>query len=57
VSIAFGVVLFARPNVGAVTLALLFGLFSLIYGVSQIVMGVELRRTGHTADKILQQAA
>jgi uncharacterized membrane protein HdeD (DUF308 family) len=57
VSIAFGVVLFARPGVGAVTLALLFGLFSLIYGVSQIVMGVELRRTGHTADKILEQAA
>jgi succinate-acetate transporter protein len=39
VSVAFGVVLFARPNVGAVTVALLFGLFSLIYGVSQIVMG------------------
>jgi uncharacterized membrane protein HdeD (DUF308 family) len=36
VSIAFGVVLFARPDVGAVTLALLFGLFSLVYGVSQI---------------------
>ena len=37
VSVAFGVVLFARPGVGAVTLALLFGLFSLIYGVSQII--------------------
>jgi uncharacterized membrane protein HdeD (DUF308 family) len=56
VSIAFGVVLFARPGVGGVTLALLFGLFSIIYGVSQIVLGVELRRTGHTADKILEQA-
>ena len=44
VSIAFGVVIFARPNVGAVTLALLFGLFSLVYGVSQITTGVELRR-------------
>ena len=29
VSIAFGVVLFARPGVGVVTLALLFGLFAL----------------------------
>jgi len=57
VSIAFGVVLFARPNVGAVTLALLFGLFSLIYGVSQIVMGVELRRTGHTVGEVLEHAA
>ena len=57
VSIAFGVVIFARPNVGAATLALLFGLFSLIYGVSQITTGVELRRTGQTADKILDHAA
>jgi hypothetical protein len=32
VSVAFGVVLFARPGIGAVTLALLFGLFSLFYG-------------------------
>jgi uncharacterized membrane protein HdeD (DUF308 family) len=55
VSIAFGVVLFGRPGVGAVTLALLFGLFSIIYGISQIVLGVELHRTGHTADKILEQ--
>jgi uncharacterized membrane protein HdeD (DUF308 family) len=56
VSIAFGVVLFARPNVGAVTLALLFGLFSLIYGVSQITTGVELRRTGQTLNKVLDHA-
>jgi hypothetical protein len=32
VSVAFGVLLFARPGVGAVTLALLFGLYALIYG-------------------------
>jgi len=57
VSIAFGVVLFARPGVGAVTLALLFGLFSIIYGVSQIVTGVELRRTGHTVGEVLEHAA
>jgi uncharacterized membrane protein HdeD (DUF308 family) len=57
VSIAFGVVLFARPNVGAVTLALLFGLFSLICGVSQITTGIELRRTGKTVDKVLDHAA
>jgi len=57
VSIAFGVVLFVRPGVGAVTLALLFGLFSIIYGVSEIVMGVELRRTGHTVSEVLEHAA
>ena len=33
ISIAFGVVLFARPDMGAVTLALLFGLFNLVYGI------------------------
>jgi uncharacterized membrane protein HdeD (DUF308 family) len=57
VSIAFGVVLFARPGIGAVTLALLFGLFSLIYGISQIVMGGELRRTGNTLHSVLPDAA
>ncbi len=46
VSVAFGVVLFARPGLGAVTLALLFGLYSLIYGFSQITMGVHLRQLG-----------
>jgi uncharacterized membrane protein HdeD (DUF308 family) len=44
VSVAFGVVLFARPGVGAITLALLFGFFELTYGTSQVVMGVQSRR-------------
>ena len=57
VSVAFGVVLFARPGIGAVTLALLFGLFSLIYGVSQIVMGTQLRQTGRTLHSVLEDAA
>jgi uncharacterized membrane protein HdeD (DUF308 family) len=57
VSVAFGVVLFARPGVGAVTLALLFGLFSLSYGISQIVLGAQLRRTGNTLHSALEDAA
>jgi len=57
VSILFGVLLFARPGVGAVTLALLFGLFALIYGVSQITMGVELRRTGKTLSSVREDVA
>jgi uncharacterized membrane protein HdeD (DUF308 family) len=48
VMIAFGVVLFARPGVGAITLALLFGLFNLIYGAWTVVAGIELRRTDKT---------
>ena len=44
-------VLCARPHVGAITLALLFGLFNLIYRRSgMIVQGIELRRTGKTLD-------
>ena len=45
VSMAFGAVLFARPGVGAVTLALLFGLFNLTYGVWALVQGIEVGRT------------
>jgi uncharacterized membrane protein HdeD (DUF308 family) len=48
VSVVFGIVLFSRPGLGAVTLALLFGLFSLTYGVSQIAMGTHLRQAGRT---------
>jgi len=44
VSVAFGVVLFARPGLGAVTLALLFGLYAMIYGFSQITAGTQLRQ-------------
>jgi uncharacterized membrane protein HdeD (DUF308 family) len=54
VSVAFGVVLFARPVIGAFTLALLFGLFSLSYGVSLIVIGVQARRSGQTLHAVLK---
>ena len=54
VSVAFGVVLFARPGVGAITLALLFGLFNLIYGVSALVQGTELRRAGKTLHSLVR---
>ena len=48
VTIAFGVVLCARPGIGAITLALLFGLFNLIAGIWMLAQGVELRRTEKT---------
>ncbi len=44
VSTAFGVVLFARPGMGAISLALVFGLFNLIAGSWMLVRGIELRR-------------
>jgi uncharacterized membrane protein HdeD (DUF308 family) len=42
-SVVFGVVLYARPDMGAVSLALLFGLFNLVSGTSMLVNGIELR--------------
>jgi uncharacterized membrane protein HdeD (DUF308 family) len=57
VSIAFGVVLFARPGVGAVTLALLFGLFALVYGIAQITGGIQLRSAAKDTRTLLHSAA
>lgn len=53
VSIAFGVVLFARPDMGAITLALLFGWFSVMVGTWQLVQGIQL----HSADKKIKSIA
>ena len=50
-------VLFARPGVGALTLALLFGLFALIYGISQVSAGIQVRHSGTTAREVLKQVA
>jgi uncharacterized membrane protein HdeD (DUF308 family) len=55
VSVLFGILLFARPGVGAVTLALLFGLYALIYGVSQITAGFQLRQLGAGADQLTEE--
>jgi uncharacterized membrane protein HdeD (DUF308 family) len=48
VTIAFGVVLCARPGIGAITVALLFALFNLTAGIWMLVQGIELRRTEKT---------
>jgi uncharacterized membrane protein HdeD (DUF308 family) len=57
VSVAFGVVLLARPGVGALTLALLYGLFALTYGVTQIAAGSQLRSVGRDIGTALHRAA
>jgi len=53
-STAFGVVLLARPDVGAITLALLFGLFNLISGTSMLVHGIEIRSTDKKFRELVQ---
>jgi uncharacterized membrane protein HdeD (DUF308 family) len=55
VSAAFGVVLLARPGVGALTLALLYGLFALVYGVTQISLGIQLRGAGRDVGAVLSR--
>ena len=55
VSVAFGVVLCGRPAIGAVTLALLFGLFNLIYGIWMLVQGIELRHTRKTLHSVFRE--
>ncbi len=57
VPVAFGVVVFARPGLGAATLALLFGLYSFIYGISLITTGIDARRTGKTLHQVTSDAA
>jgi uncharacterized membrane protein HdeD (DUF308 family) len=42
--------------VGAITLALLFGLYSLIFGVSEIRLGYELRHSGGSLRTVMQEA-
>jgi uncharacterized membrane protein HdeD (DUF308 family) len=52
VTTAFGVVLLAHPGIGALTLAVLFGLFNLIYGGWALVQGIEMRRTGKSLHSV-----
>lgn len=51
VSILFGIVIFAHPGIGAVTLALLFGLFSMVYGFQRITMGFDMHRMHRELDQ------
>ncbi|WP_214317786.1 HdeD family acid-resistance protein [Nonomuraea sediminis] len=48
VSIALAVVLFVRPDIGALSMASVFGLFSLVYGVSAIVVSLRVRKIGQS---------
>ena len=56
-SVAFGAIVADRPAVGALTIALLFGLFSIARGATAIVQGNELRRTRNVLHSVLAGAA
>ena len=52
VSVVLAGVLFARPDIGAVSLATLFSLFSMFYGISGIILSFQLRKVGKTAAEL-----
>jgi uncharacterized membrane protein HdeD (DUF308 family) len=53
VSIALGVVLAIRPDIGAVSLASVFGLFSIVSGVSALVLASQTRQAHTTAKRLV----
>ena len=56
VSVAFGVVLFIRPDIGALSLATVFGLYAIVYGVSVAGLSFQTRRAGSAARQIVDAA-
>jgi uncharacterized membrane protein HdeD (DUF308 family) len=56
-SVALGVVLFARPDVGAVSLATIFGLFSLGYGIWTLVLAARIHRIASKFDSSMHSHA
>jgi len=57
VSVALGIVLFIRPDIGALSLAMVFGLFSIFYGTSALVLSFQARRVRSTANRLLDSVA
>ena len=51
-SITLGIVVFARPGIGAVSLAEVFGLFSLAYGISSLVLSARVKDTGDVVSQM-----
>jgi uncharacterized membrane protein HdeD (DUF308 family) len=47
ISVAFAAALFIRPDLGALSLATVFGLYSIFYGVSSLVVAHEGRQLQH----------
>lgn len=56
-SIVLGIVLFIRPDIGAVSLATVFGLFSIFYGVSAVVLSLQGRKAASEARRLVNSAA
>jgi uncharacterized membrane protein HdeD (DUF308 family) len=55
VSVAFGVIMFARPGAGALALLMLIAAFAIVTGVTQLAASFELRRVAHEAERRVQR--
>lgn len=53
-SIVFGVLVLAQPNVGAATLVLLFGSYAIVVGIAQVWLGLRLRSLGQGVRQVSQ---
>jgi uncharacterized membrane protein HdeD (DUF308 family) len=53
VSMALGVVLAIRPDAGALTLATVFGLFSIVSGIGTLTLSVRMRQAHAAAESVL----
>jgi uncharacterized membrane protein HdeD (DUF308 family) len=56
ISIGLGVVLAIRPDIGAVSLATVFGLFSIVYGISTLILSAQTHHAGATASRLTRAA-
>jgi uncharacterized membrane protein HdeD (DUF308 family) len=53
ISIALGIVLVIRPDIGAVSLATVFGLFSIVYGISAFVLSARAGEARTAAQRLI----
>jgi uncharacterized membrane protein HdeD (DUF308 family) len=51
-SVIFGIILFSRPGLGLASIALLFGLFAVMDGVAQIIIGLQIRSGGQLLSSV-----
>jgi uncharacterized membrane protein HdeD (DUF308 family) len=56
ITMALGVVFAIRPDAGAVSLATIFGLFSIVSGINALVISAQLRRTDASAERLIDSA-
>ena len=57
ISVALGIVLFIRPDIGALSLATVFGLFSIVYGVSALILSFQARSVKSRAHRLVDSPA